>query len=37
LREVIGLRKLHIWLTAALGLLLLITVVWGLAQLYDLR
>jgi hypothetical protein len=30
-------RELHIWLTAALGLLLLVTVVWGLAQLYDLR
>ncbi|AGA56434.1 Protein of unknown function [Thermobacillus xylanilyticus] len=30
-------RKLHFWLTAALGLLLLVTVVWGLSQLYGMR
>jgi len=30
-------RKLHFWLTAVLGLLLVATVVWGLAGLYDSR
>jgi cbb3-type cytochrome oxidase subunit 3 len=31
------LRKLHIWLTAAFGLLLVATVAWGLAGLYGMR
>jgi hypothetical protein len=30
-------RKLHFWLTVSLGLLLLVTVVWGLAGLYGMR
>jgi hypothetical protein len=30
-------RKLHIWLTAVFGLLLLVTVVWGLSELYGTR
>ena len=36
-REVIRMRKLHIWLTVVLGLLLVATVVWGLAGLYGSR
>jgi hypothetical protein len=31
------LRKLHFWLTAVIALLLLVTVVWGLAGLYGAR
>jgi len=30
-------RRLHFWLTAMFGLLLLVTVVWGLARLYGMR
>jgi|HigsolmetaAR203D_1030402.scaffolds.fasta_scaffold04876_2 hypothetical protein len=37
-REVNSLmRRLHFWLIAAFGLLLLFTVVWGLAGLYGAR
>jgi hypothetical protein len=31
------LQRLHFWLTAVFGVLLLVTVVWGLVQLYGMR